>query len=114
VNRTERPRVGHATSDQRVEHIRAIAAKLLDLTVLNTANSRAVGRELAAEMMRLMTEEDAYQQSHPSPAFTEYQKTIERVAEAIRACKEAGEQAALTRLYSASERIHRKKGDSSR
>jgi hypothetical protein len=105
---------GSKASERRVGRIREIAGKLLDVTVLNTASSRARCLELAAEMVQLITDEDAYQQRGRSSAFAEYQETIQRAGEAQRACREAGEQAELTRLYTASERIHRKKGDSSR
>jgi hypothetical protein len=63
--------VGSEASERRVERIREIAAKLLDLTVLNTTTSRARSLALAAEMVHLMADEDAYQQRGRSAAFAE-------------------------------------------
>ena len=85
----------NATSDGRVERIRETAAKLLDSTVLNTKKSRATCRELAVAMIQLLDDEDAFHDSRPAPAFEEDNEAMHRLAEALRACRETGEQEEL-------------------
>jgi hypothetical protein len=94
-------------SEQRVESIRTLALKLAELTILNTPGMRARCRTVATEIIRLLDDEDAGRRSLPTSDFEEHHAAVQRLAEALRACREAGEQAQLTRLYTKSERLER-------
>jgi ribosomal protein L17 len=111
VGRSQDEASRNRTSEWRVELIRNLAAKLLDQTVLNTAKSRADCRQTAVELILLLDEEEVVQQAQRAAAFDQHDDAILRLAEAIRGCRAAGEQAELTRLFTMSERMHRQKGE---
>jgi hypothetical protein len=102
------------TSSGRVAQIQALAAKLAELSVLNTPAVRARSLAIADELVRLLSEEDRYQRSLAAPEHDPHKAALQRLAEALRACREASEQCELTRLYVVSERQHRKNEEPSR
>ena len=93
---------------ERVVRIQAVAAKLAELTVLNTPGIRARCIQLADELVKLLSREDEYQQSLPVPQSDMHEPARKQLAEVLRECREAREQSELTRLYIVSERLQRK------
>ena len=98
-------------SSQRMLRIQTLAAKLAELSVLNTAGVRERCRDIALEIVGLLTEEDAYRRSLPVSELDSHEAALERLAEALRGCREAGEQCELTRLHVISEQLHRARDD---
>lgn len=94
------------TSPGRVAQIQALAAKLAELSILNTAAVRARSLAIAGELVQLLSEEDRYQRSLLPAELDPHRTARQRLAEALRACREAGEQCELTRLHVVSERQH--------
>jgi hypothetical protein len=75
------------TSSERVAQIQALAAKLADLSILNTPTVRVRSLAIACELVRLLSEEERYQEALP-PAEPDTHKTaMQRLAEALRACR---------------------------
>jgi hypothetical protein len=111
VTRTKGESVESRASDERVERIHAIGLKLAELTLLKTARSRARCRELAAEMIALLPRRMLT--SGRNPLSTSSRQGFDRLRAALVGCREAVEQAQLTRLYTMSERMQCKKGDGS-
>ena len=109
------PRVrqsGPHRSEQRVDEIRTLAGKLADATVLNTSTNRARCLEFAAQIVTLVNEEETYQRSLDNRGDDQFAAVRQQLADAMRGCIDAGEQAELTRLYVLSEHLQRRSEES--
>jgi hypothetical protein len=114
VNRLKRitKRIDMASSTdagpgRRADQIRLLARKLEENTLLNTVRSRDRCRQLALDILELLDEEDEEHLATPQFGDPDHAGAFDRLHEAIRTCSEAREQAELTRLFSASDRVHR-------
>jgi len=94
-------------SAARHDRLLVLARKLEDRLVLNTAASRADCRALALEIIQLLDDEDSDAIAQPAPGTALDPEVVARLAEALRTCRDASEQAELTRLFTMSERIER-------
>lgn len=94
-------------SAAQLDRLLLLARKLEDRLLLDSVASRADCRTLALEIVELLEQGDSDAVAQPAPGAVLDQEVVARLAEALRTCREATEQAELTRVFTMSERIER-------
>lgn len=91
------PKIARSSSAQRIDQLRALARRLEDRLPVNTRTARSDCRTLALQIIELLDIED--RQSESDLPRSADKALSDRVRQATGACREASEQAELTRLF---------------